>query len=89
MRVFEAAGRHRAVQGQQDRQRQPDRPERYDGYFGGPKGEPPIRHLVIHEVNDATTELTSLLGGQADWIGGSIPTSSKNRGDADAEHVAA
>jgi peptide/nickel transport system substrate-binding protein len=42
--------------------------ERYEGYFGGPKGRPPIKRLVIHEVADATTELTALLGGQADWI---------------------
>ena len=42
--------------------------ERNEAYFGGPKGKPPIKHLVIHEVADASTELTALLGGQADWI---------------------
>jgi peptide/nickel transport system substrate-binding protein len=43
--------------------------ERYEGYYtGGAKGRPPIRKLVIREVNDATNELTALLGGQADWI---------------------
>ncbi|MDR3537775.1 MAG: ABC transporter substrate-binding protein [Acetobacteraceae bacterium] len=43
--------------------------ERFDGYYdGSPKGHPPIRRLVIREVNDATSELTALLGGQADWI---------------------
>jgi peptide/nickel transport system substrate-binding protein len=43
--------------------------ERFDGYYdGSPKGKPPIRKLVIREVNDATNELTALLGGQADWI---------------------
>ena len=42
--------------------------ERFESYFGGPKGRPPIKHLVIHEVADSSTELTALLGGQADWI---------------------
>lgn len=45
--------------------------ERYDGYYAGsPKGRPAIRFIKIHEVPDATTELTELLGGQADWIWG-------------------
>ena len=42
--------------------------ERFDGYFGGPKGKPPIAHLVIHEVPDAAAELADLLSGRADWI---------------------
>jgi peptide/nickel transport system substrate-binding protein len=45
--------------------------ERYDGYYASsPKGRPAIRYIKIHEVPDATTELTELLGGQADWIWG-------------------
>src|ERR1700682_2931664 len=45
--------------------------ERYDGYYAGsPKGRPAIRYIKIHEVPDATTELTELLGGKADWIWG-------------------
>jgi peptide/nickel transport system substrate-binding protein len=45
--------------------------ERYDGYYAGsPKGRPPIRYIKIHEVPDATTEMTELLGGRADWIWG-------------------
>jgi len=45
--------------------------ERYDGYYAGsPKGRPAIRFIKIHEVPDATTELTELLGGRADWIWG-------------------
>jgi peptide/nickel transport system substrate-binding protein len=45
--------------------------ERYDGYYAGsPKGRPAIRSIKIHEVPDATTELTELLGGRADWIWG-------------------
>ncbi len=45
--------------------------ERYDGYYAGsPKGRPAIRHIKIHEVPDATTEMTELLGGRADWIWG-------------------
>jgi peptide/nickel transport system substrate-binding protein len=43
--------------------------ERYDGYFpGSPKGRPAIRHIVIQEVPDASTEFTSLMGGRTDWI---------------------
>lgn len=45
--------------------------ERYDGYYSGsPKGKSAIRYIKIHEVPDATTELTELLGGRADWIWG-------------------
>jgi peptide/nickel transport system substrate-binding protein len=45
--------------------------ERYDGYYAdSPKGRPAIRYIKIHEVPDATTELTELLGGRADWIWG-------------------
>src|SRR5258705_5164056 len=45
--------------------------ERYDGYYAGsPKGRPAIRYIKIHQVPDATTELTELLGGRADWIWG-------------------
>jgi peptide/nickel transport system substrate-binding protein len=45
--------------------------ERFDGYFAGsPKGRPAIRYIKIHEVPDATTEMTELLGGRADWIWG-------------------
>jgi peptide/nickel transport system substrate-binding protein len=43
--------------------------ERYEGYYAGSaKGRPPIRRLVIKEVQDSSTELTMILGGQADWI---------------------
>ena len=43
--------------------------ERYDGYYAdSPKGKPPIRRIVIHEVADATTEQNELVGGRADWI---------------------
>jgi peptide/nickel transport system substrate-binding protein len=42
--------------------------DRWDGYFDGPKGKPAIAHLRIHEVADATTEVTELLAGRADWI---------------------
>lgn len=45
--------------------------ERYDGHYAGsPKGRPAIRYIKIHEVPDATTEMTELLGGKADWIWG-------------------
>jgi peptide/nickel transport system substrate-binding protein len=45
--------------------------ELYDGYYAGsPKGRPAIRYIKIHEVPDATTEMTELLGGRADWIWG-------------------
>lgn len=43
--------------------------ERFDDYYeGSPKGRPAIKYLKIHEVPDASTELTEILGGQADWI---------------------
>jgi peptide/nickel transport system substrate-binding protein len=42
---------------------------RFDGYYAGsPKGMPKIGKIVIEEVPDATTELTSIIGGEADWI---------------------
>ena len=45
--------------------------ERFDGYYtGSPKGKPAIKYIKIHEVPDATTEMTELLGGRADWIWG-------------------
>jgi peptide/nickel transport system substrate-binding protein len=42
--------------------------DRNDDYFDGPKGHPAIAHLVIHEVADATSEITDMLAGRADWI---------------------
>jgi peptide/nickel transport system substrate-binding protein len=43
--------------------------ERFDGYYAGsPKGRPAIRYIKIHEVPDATTAMTELLGGRTDWI---------------------
>ena len=43
--------------------------ERNDAYFDGPEG-PPGRSAscMIHEVADATTEITEILSGRADWI---------------------
>jgi peptide/nickel transport system substrate-binding protein len=43
--------------------------ERYEGYYeGSGKGRPAIKKLIIKQVQDASTELTQLLGGQVDWI---------------------
>jgi len=42
--------------------------ERNDSYFDGPKGKPAIAHVIIREVADATSEVTELLAGRADWI---------------------
>ncbi|MCB4824402.1 ABC transporter substrate-binding protein [Roseicella aerolata] len=43
--------------------------ERFDGYWqGSPKGRPAIRRLSVRFVADATTEMTELLSGRADWI---------------------
>ena len=42
--------------------------ERNEQYFDGPKGHPPIAKLQIHEVADATSEITEILSGRADWI---------------------
>ena len=42
--------------------------ERNDSYFEGPKGHPAIAKLQIHEVADATSEITEILARRADWI---------------------
>ncbi len=42
--------------------------DRNEAYFDGPKGHPALAKLVIHEVSDATTEMTEILAGRADWI---------------------
>ena len=42
--------------------------KRNDSYFDGPKGHPAIASIVIHEVPDATSEITEILAGRADWI---------------------
>ncbi|MBK1657066.1 ABC transporter substrate-binding protein [Paracraurococcus ruber] len=43
--------------------------ERYENYWqGSPKGRPAIRRLSVRFVPDATTEMTELLSGRADWI---------------------
>src|SRR3954463_835070 len=43
--------------------------ERFDDYWAGsPKGKPAIRKLSVRFVPDATTEMTELLAGRADWI---------------------
>jgi peptide/nickel transport system substrate-binding protein len=43
--------------------------ERFDGYYAdSPKGRPAIRRIVIKEVPEESTQVTMLLGNQADWI---------------------
>jgi peptide/nickel transport system substrate-binding protein len=43
--------------------------ERYANYWAGsPKGKPAIAKLSVRFVPDATTEMTELLAGRADWI---------------------
>ncbi len=42
--------------------------EKFDDYFDGPKGHPALARLVIHEVADATSEISDILSGRADWI---------------------
>jgi peptide/nickel transport system substrate-binding protein len=43
--------------------------ERFRDYYDdSPKGKPAIARVVIHEVNDASAEVSDLLGGRADWI---------------------
>jgi peptide/nickel transport system substrate-binding protein len=43
--------------------------ERFEEYWAGsPKGKPAIRKLSVRFVPDATTEMTELLAGRADWI---------------------
>jgi peptide/nickel transport system substrate-binding protein len=48
--------------------------ERFEDYYAdSPKGRPPIRKLVIHEVTDATTAQNEIIGGKADWTWNVIP----------------
>ena len=43
--------------------------ERFEDYWAGsPKGKPAIKKLSVRFVPDATTELTELLAGRAEWI---------------------
>jgi peptide/nickel transport system substrate-binding protein len=43
--------------------------QRFDGYWeGSPKGRPAIAKISVRFVPDATTEMTELLAGRADWI---------------------
>ena len=42
--------------------------ERNESFFEGPKGRPSIKIVAIGAVADATSELSALLNGQADWI---------------------
>lgn len=43
--------------------------ERFTDYWeGSPKGKPAIAKLSVRFVPDATTEMTELLAGRADWI---------------------
>lgn len=43
--------------------------ERFEDYWSGsPKGKPAIKKLSVRFVPDATTEMTELLAGRADWI---------------------
>ena len=51
---------------------------RNDDYFDSPKGKPAIKTLLIKEVADATSELTAILGGQADWIWNYSPDQTTN-----------
>ena len=43
--------------------------ERFEDYWAGsPKGKPAIKKMSVRFVPDATTEMTELLAGRADWI---------------------
>src|SRR5882762_3734583 len=43
--------------------------ERFEDYWpGSPKGKPAIKKMSVRFVPDATTEMTELLAGRADWI---------------------
>ena len=42
--------------------------ERNNAYFAGPKGKPPIRRVVIQQVESAAAELAALADDRADWI---------------------
>lgn len=40
--------------------------ERFDEYFGGAKGQPAIRHLVIHTLPEESSRIASLMTGEID-----------------------
>jgi peptide/nickel transport system substrate-binding protein len=43
--------------------------ERFEDYWAGsPKGKPAIKKMSVRFVPDASTEMTELLAGRADWI---------------------
>ena len=53
--------------------------ERFEDYWAGsPKGKPAIKKLSVRFVPDATTEMTELLAGRADWIWNMNPDQFEN-----------
>ena len=53
--------------------------ERFEDYWAGsPKGKPAIKKMSVRFVPDATTEMTELLAGRADWIWNMNPDQFEN-----------
>jgi len=42
--------------------------ERHEGYFGGPKGTPKIKNLVIRSIPDVGTQQAELMSGGIHWM---------------------
>lgn len=42
--------------------------ERHEGYFGGPKGKPAIKNMVIRSIPDIGTQQAELMSGGIDWM---------------------
>jgi len=42
--------------------------ERHEDYFGGPKGRPPIKNMVIRSIPDLGTQQAELMSGGIHWM---------------------
>ena len=78
-RLCQGAGRRRPVQDDQGRPGVSIDFERFEDYWAGsPKGKPAIKKMSVRFVPDATTEMTELLAGRADWIWNMNPDQFEN-----------
>lgn len=42
--------------------------ERHEGYFGGPKGKPAIKNMIIRSIPDIGTQQAELMSGGIQWM---------------------
>ncbi|MFH5923865.1 ABC transporter substrate-binding protein [Roseomonas xinghualingensis] len=52
--------------------------QRFDGYFGGAKGQPAIERLIFRRIPEANTRMAELLTGGLDWIWRVQPDQARN-----------